>query len=345
MKTITLKYAGEISQPEYVPPGSRITSSGGGVIEWTPGNLIEAAQNPTWRPWARGAAPGYMDTLRGVTVRATAAGAMRIDIEESVNDPFISSAYFDGDIATMSQDKTGMVDPVTGRVIVGQQKIASSGIPMIIPSSGTFAANGALSGLTAFPAALGKCFMYFPAGAVYSGSVAGLYYAEMGATTTATVYNNRWLGGVPEFPKVPTPIVAAGPGAYTQDTNFDITLGSFVLPGGVLGPNGEMALYPNYGANNTAGTKAWSAKYANNTLIGKSNTTTTMDNTPVFMRNAGRLDAQVSTSYVGFSANGGALFLRAAVDSSIDQEVILTGKILTATDYIFLQGYSAFASF
>lgn len=111
MKTITLKYAGEISQPEYVPPGSRITSSGGGVIEWTPGNLIEAAQNPTWRPWARGAMPGYMDTLRGVTVRATAAGAMKINIEESRNDPFIPDAYFDVDIAYWNIGGTEMAGP------------------------------------------------------------------------------------------------------------------------------------------------------------------------------------------------------------------------------------------
>lgn len=236
------------------------------------------------------------------------------------------------------------VDPNTNAPIAYRASV-KSGVLMVLPSSGSVGNNGALSGLTAFPAALGDAFLYFPASALYAGSVAGFYYTILSSTTGGTVYNDRWQGGLPTYPSNPTPIVATGPGAYTQATNVDITAASFVVPGGALGPNGSLFVYPNIGANNTGGTKAWTVKYANNTLIGKSNTTATMDNTPVTMRNAGRIDRQVSTAFTGFNANSGANFITTSVDSSLDQEVIITLKILTATDYTFLRGFDAVLSF
>lgn len=223
--------------------------------------------------------------------------------------------------------------------------ISKSGVLMCLQSSGTVGNNGAVTGLTAFPVALGECFLYFPANALYAGSVAGFYYSNVTGTTAATVYNDRWTGGQPAFPATPTPIVATGPGAYTQTTGVDITAASFTVAGGALGAHGSLTLLPNFGANNTAGTKSWTAKFANNTLIGRSNTTATMDNTPVVMRNAGAADRQIATSYAGFSANSGALFQRLTADTTVDQEFIITIKIAVATDFIFLQGYDATLAF
>lgn len=225
------------------------------------------------------------------------------------------------------------------------RSIAKSGVLMCLQSSGIVGDNGAVTGLTAFPVALGKCFLYFPANALYAGSVAGFYYSNVTGTTVATVYNNRWTGGQPVFPATPTPIVAVGPGAYTQTTGVDITAASFTVAGGALGAHGSLTLLPNFGANNTAGAKSWAAKFANNVLIGRSNTTATMDNTPVMMRNAGAVDSQIATSYTGFSPNAGALFQRFNVDTTVDQELIITLKLAVATDFIFLQGYDANLSF
>ena len=233
-----------------------------------------------------------------------------------------------------------------GRVtITPSSHIAKSGVLMVIPSSASVGNNGSVTGLTAFPVALGGCFAYFPAGALYAGSVAGFYYTDVTSTTTATVYAYRWTGGIPAFPTTPTPIVATGPGAYTQTTGVDITAASFTVPGGYLGINGSLFLYPNFGANTTANAKSWSAKYANNVLIGRSNTTTSMDNTPVVLRAAGRADRQIATAYAGLTANAGALFGRFSVDSTVAQEYIITMKLATATDFMFLQGYEAVLSF
>lgn len=246
--------------------------------------------------------------------------------------------------AMLGKDTSGntvLVGPGGTEVTLRYSKIlASSGVLVGIPSSGSVGANGALSGLTAFPVALGPCFLYFPAGAVYAGSVAGFYYTNLTSTTSGTVYDNRWIGGVPVFPATPTPIVAAGPGAYVQTINADIIAANAVIPGGTLGVNGELMVRPMIGANSTANNKAWAVKYAGLSIIGRTNTTQTMDNTPVIMKNAGAVNQQVSTSYAGLSANSGALFTRLSVDSSLDQELVITLKITVGTDYIFLQGYT-----
>lgn len=244
-----------------------------------------------------------------------------------------------------SQSLVGPDGPIMTTRNGGVASLYNRGILMLLPSSGSVGNNGAVTGLTAFPVALGPCFAYFPANALYSGSVAGFYYANVTSTTTATVYDDRWTGGVPEYPAVPTPIVATGPGAYTQTTGVDITAASFTVPGGALGSNGSIFVYPNIGANNTANSKYWAVKYANNALIGRTNTTATMDNTPVAMRAAGAADKQTATSFAGFGANSGALFQRLSVDSTVDQEMILTLKLATATDFMFLQGLRAELSF
>jgi hypothetical protein len=225
------------------------------------------------------------------------------------------------------------------------RSLGRSGVLMLLPSSGSVGGNGAVTGLTALPAALGACYAYFPAGALYAGSVAGFYYCDVTSTTAATAYNDRWTGGTPVFPATPTPIVATGPGAYTQTTGAAITAASVVIPGGTLGTDGVVTVYPNIGANNTGNNKAWAVRFAGNSLISKVNTTATIDNTPVWLRAGGTTDRQIATSYAGLSTNAGAVFARVAVDSTVAQDLIITLQLATATDYMFLQGFDVTSHF
>lgn len=101
MKTISL-LKGQVSQITYVPIGSRITSSGNGSIEWTPGSETDAKNAPTWKAWAKGSAAGFMDTLRPLSIRATATGNMTITIVEGDADKYVAGEYF---------NDTGLVGP------------------------------------------------------------------------------------------------------------------------------------------------------------------------------------------------------------------------------------------
>ena len=71
-------------------------------------------------------------------------------------------------------------------------------------------------------------YQYFPAGAVYAGSLAGMYYVEMINSTSGTVYDDICTTGIPTPPANPTPIVSASIGAFTQSTAA-INLASFTL--------------------------------------------------------------------------------------------------------------------
>src|ERR1700693_852831 len=95
--------------------------------------------------------------------------------------------------------------------------VIQNAIPMILPSSGTIGNNGALSALTALPTIYANAYLYFPAGAIVAGSLAGLYYCIMSSTTAGTIYNNTYdttLGVMPTIPANPVPFVTPGPGAY-----------------------------------------------------------------------------------------------------------------------------------
>lgn len=124
--------------------------------------------------------------------------------------------------------------------------LATYGAPVLIPPSGTMAANGAVTFGTAIAlqnsaVLTDGLWAYFPAGAVYAGSAAGFYWMTMSSDTAGTVYDTTYVPGTTsgERPASPTAISAAGPGAYTGET-ATIVVASTVLPGGALGLNGSL---------------------------------------------------------------------------------------------------------
>lgn len=221
--------------------------------------------------------------------------------------------------------------------------LAQSAIPMILPSSGTMGANGALTGLTALPYSVfpQPCFMYFPAGKVFSGSSAGMYYASITAATTATVYNNMYTSGRPQdaIPVVPTPVVDAGPGAYTQ-TTAEVTGISVNLPGGMLGPNGTVKTLYRYSWANTAGAKTGRHRLGGFRYNGVSYTANAASTVQTSFQNRGSVASQTSLDMqTGDAGGGGGLQLYLAINTAIDQLIAQTMQIATATDFMILEGF------
>lgn len=114
-------------------------------------------------------------------------------------------------------------------------------IPFVFPTSGSFANNGALSGITAVPNTYPNAYVYLKANVVVAaGQAAGWYYAVFSSTTAATVYNNVYdptVGGVPTIPTSPTAFATTGPGAFAQDVSAGRAGPTFNLPAGALGIN------------------------------------------------------------------------------------------------------------
>ena len=221
--------------------------------------------------------------------------------------------------------------------------LVQTALPMILPSSGTMGANGSLTGLTTlpYPAFPQPCFMYFPAGTVYSGSLAGLYFANILTATTATVYSNQYSSGTPAIPVSPTPVVDAGPGAYTQTTAADITLLSATLPGGLMGPNGALRCYQIRGMSNNANNKIHRTKVSVTDMLGGLTTTTAAEDIDWRMlHNRGDAAKQVCNS--NWSSFGTNTFppLYSYINTAVDQPILATGNLAVATDFIVLESFT-----
>lgn len=186
---------------------------------------------------------------------------------------------------TLEESSTGSAIDLTSSakvMVVGQTAqrydatpyiLPTYGAPVLIPPSGTMAANGAVTFGTAITLQSSAVltdglWAYFPAGAVYAGSAAGFYWMTMSSRTEGTVYDTTYVPGTTsgERPASPTAISAAGPGAYTGETAA-IVVASTVLPGGALGLNGSLRVTQAVAANNTANNKTSYLKL-NNVVYG-----------------------------------------------------------------------------
>ena len=106
MPTLALT-AGQISQIVEVGPGTRITSSGNGNIEWVAGALADAKNGSgTWANWPKGSSAGNVDTVRRMCIRATATGAMTVTLDESKHDDMPDGAYWDSQVVTTQTNAT-----------------------------------------------------------------------------------------------------------------------------------------------------------------------------------------------------------------------------------------------
>jgi hypothetical protein len=226
---------------------------------------------------------------------------------------------------------------------------ASTAIPVFVQSNGSVAANGALSGLTALPETFPSVWLYFPAGAVYSGSVAGLYYCQMSSATAGTIFNNilsQSTGQVPYIPSSPTPIAAAGPGAYTQSTSGYIL--PIKIPGAVMGPNGVARASALFQVINNANSKSCSIaigqSYSSGTNIHNS-TVLSLDTAGASrkIRNRGSQARQISfpavQGYFSEDNSMGVAPVATTIDTSVDWYVMFHLFIGTATDWGGILGF------
>ena len=107
-QTITLS-AGQISDLVEVGPGTRITVTGSAYIEYAQGNLQDAKNGVlSWQKWPKGTSNGVCDTIRRMTIRATATGSASVLIEEGFRDADTDSGYWQEQTAQLATDAGGV---------------------------------------------------------------------------------------------------------------------------------------------------------------------------------------------------------------------------------------------
>jgi hypothetical protein len=218
---------------------------------------------------------------------------------------------------------------------------SQSALPLIIVSGGSMGNNGALTVTNTLFTAHPNAYVYLPAGAISGGSAAGWYYAVFASTTTATVYNNNYTPGtIPTIPSVPAPFVTTGSGAYTQ-TTAEITFDTVTIPGGTIGKRGQLELVTlmSYGAS--ANNKILRVKLGSATFLSSFNTSVASQQVYTRLANRDSQAVQVgfyNTHAAGFTPNANANFA-AAVDTSADVVLSITGQIAASTDTMTRESY------
>jgi hypothetical protein len=228
---------------------------------------------------------------------------------------------------------------------VQQYVLAQSGTPIAVPSSGSVAANGAVTLTTAMPINYGAIWLYFPAGALFTASTAGFYYCVMSSTSAATAYNIRLTSGTPYVPTATAltagAIVAAGPGAYTQTTGSQLDAVTISVPGGALGPNGWLTWWSELTAPNNANAKAVWHTFGGTNLGNATITTATALRVSKMLANRGSQAAQfLSQLSTGFSTTGSPA-ANLTVDTTNAQSFVTRLQLTVDTDYLVLEAQSA----
>lgn len=219
-------------------------------------------------------------------------------------------------------------------------RLLTSAVPMVLPSSGSMANNGAITLTTALAVTYGNgAWMYLPASAIATGSAAGWYWVVMSSTTVGVVYNNTYTaGGSLKPPTTLVPFVTTGPGAYTQVTTAVNAASVTVVPNS-MGANGQLNYDATFSNNNTAGAKSFAALFGGTSFWTGSETTTTLYAVKGGIANRGLTNSNCSLIAATTGGTGGATQAQVAgaVDTTASQTFAISMTLAVATDYMVLE--------
>ena len=157
----------------------------------------------------------------------------------------IVSAAIPNSTVLMKGNGTGGLVPAISGIDYTPAPSLLNGVPIGIAPSGTMSNNGVFT--FSSPGAFNKIYsdgiwLYFIAGSINSGSLAGFYWVVMSSTTTGIVYNNTYTPGT-NLPNIPTsliPFVTVGSGIWSTISicGTYITFAETTIPANTLGNNG-----------------------------------------------------------------------------------------------------------
>lgn len=213
--------------------------------------------------------------------------------------------------------------------------LAQSGIPLILPSSGTLSASGALSGITALAGTYPNCWMFFPANAIATVSPAGMYFVQMSSTTAGTAFQNILTAAgtalVPFVPAASALIPCTTASSYTTGTGANVAACIITLSGGSMGAKGRVRLTGSFSNNNSAGAKIGQLGFGATTVGGANNTTNIVQPVMHDVFNRGVTNAQQTIAGSGYVASATALTL-GANDTTGDLSLQFFLQVAVATD-------------
>ena len=222
------------------------------------------------------------------------------------------------------------------------------GIPVLLPSSGTFSttpsAGGltlttAITNLTSFCSTTVGCYMYFPVNTISGANAAGVYFTTCTSTTVCSVFNNILSSGVPTTVSSPTSFGTVAGGGYTQTTAAELQLVSVSIPGNVIGLNGSMVLDAQYSRISNANTVVPQAVFSGQALVSVTTASTQWIGVHRTLHNQGAANSQFSQPGSGATDETtlNAAPVPITVDTTTAQNLVFRCQLSTAaTDWCML---------
>lgn len=224
--------------------------------------------------------------------------------------------------------------------------VIASAIPFIFPGSGSMANNGAVTLTTPLNIAYANAFMWFTAGQIFSGSLAGWYFAQMSSTTLGTVFSNTYTPGIPAIPALPTTFVSVGPGAFTGD----VTEGfgpQITIAANSLVANSTLVIVAIW-AMSITGQKVLQVRYSGTggTALNGNNTASSassaVSRATIFNREVSQQAALMFTQ----TTNGGASLAQVSsgmvyptVNATLSSSLVIGATRASAADNVVLEGF------
>lgn len=254
--------------------------------------------------------------------------------------------YCDGtDVQTVSPSSGGAgttASRIAAQGLGAPFILGRSGIPFIGLSSGSVAADGTISGITALPKAYASAYCWFPANALAASIAAGWYYCEFSSTTAGTAYLDTYVSGAVSIPASPT-AVTDGRGAFTGDTGEEFGP-TITVPANSMGPNGLLRITTLQSANNSANAKTWRVRFSGNsgTVFGSlGEVSVILETTETIILNRGVANSQIGQSIraVGAGAGLNSGGTTASVDTTSDTTLVISIQRVAATDNFVLENF------
>jgi hypothetical protein len=320
-----------INNPLYLGNGSTNASPVGQAIQATGGSGGNVAGGNLTVAGGQGTGSGAGGTILLKTAPAGSSGSSANALTTAAT----IGAGIQVGAPNGADEGGGTVNAANGLYVGGMKvpfTIAQGGVPLILPSSGSMANNGVLTLATALAVTYANAYFYMPAGAIASGSAAGLYFGQCTSATACTLFNNTYTSGVATVPAAPVAFSTTGPGAYTQTTGSYISLGQGTLPANSLGPNGQIDSEAVVVTPNNANAKSLEYEFGGNLLQNFSLASQSSTHQSMSTANQGVVGTQVTTPGTLGSIGIGTT-TRSSVSTSSSVAVQLLVQLATATDY------------
>lgn len=221
--------------------------------------------------------------------------------------------------------------------------LGKGGIPFIALSSGSVAANGAISAITSLGVTYASAYCWFPANILATVKAAGWYYCTFSSATAGTAFLDTYTSGIPVIPASPT-AVTDGKGAFTGET-AEVFGPTVTVPANSMGKNGQLRTNVQYYMTSNANAKRGIVRFSGN--AGTTFQNTVLDSNagafgPCVISNRGATNSQIGFAYNLTEGNSTSDTARtaAAVDTTAATTVVFSMSHATATDNVVLEQWT-----